>query len=46
MIMKMKADRPKMYGFILGKLSLESENEVKQSKDFEKANKEVDPLQL
>ena len=45
-ILKMKHDRPGMYGYILSKLSKESEDEIARHKNYVDFNRKKDPLEL
>jgi len=45
-IRKMEQDRPNLYGFMLSKMSAESEDEFKRHKDYTTINEKKDPLDL
>lgn len=45
-VSKMMEDRPKLYAYIISKLSKESLDEVKQHQDYEQIDRDVDPLRL
>jgi hypothetical protein len=45
-IEKMKENRPKLYGLIWEKMSVESRDEVSQDREFEEWSTKVDPERL
>jgi hypothetical protein len=46
LLVRMKLDRPKLYGLILEQMSVESKDEVAQEADYETWHKETDPEKL